>query len=362
MRITRRCRRCAARAVVAVDARADTDANCASHRVLQHFDKSLAVDNAMRVAQASVLLAQFGVSFDPFGGAKSRVTVSAYSAPRLAEARQRPARAALGACCHRCVGGAHVLDDRFGRRRRCACWRRSPARRSAQRCAQATLQDVVDARILDARTLVDPIVALLAANRGAVAPELEKERDARVAGALHTLTLLAGMPDIMLPTQRLQLLTMVCTHGAKFDRAESQARLSALFSSLATFYDSYAHPRVSDADVGAAIDQCLAVAQAADAHWRYRMLASVVLMMYALPRAGAIASEQSARVVAHFASSAVGPLRQVRVIGRLATAWLLLHFKRHLTTGAELVSLSDDEVRAYADRHERRQRRVGALL
>jgi hypothetical protein len=107
MRIARRCRRCAARAIVAVDARADTDANCASHRVLQHVDNSLAVDNAMRVAQASVLLAQFGVSFDPFGGAKSRVTVSAYSAPRLAEARQRPARAALGACCHRCVGGAH---------------------------------------------------------------------------------------------------------------------------------------------------------------------------------------------------------------------------------------------------------------
>ena len=78
MRIARRCRRCAARAVVAVDARADTDANCASHRVLQHVDNSLAVDNAMRVAQTSVLLAQFGVSFDPFGGAKSRVTVSAY--------------------------------------------------------------------------------------------------------------------------------------------------------------------------------------------------------------------------------------------------------------------------------------------
>jgi hypothetical protein len=71
--------------------------------VLQHVDKSLADDNAMRVAQASVLLAQFGVSFDPFGGAKSRVTVSAYSAPRLAEARQRPARAVLGACCHRCA-------------------------------------------------------------------------------------------------------------------------------------------------------------------------------------------------------------------------------------------------------------------
>jgi hypothetical protein len=116
------------------------------------------------------------------------------------------------------------------------------------------------------------------------APELEKERDARVAGALHTLTLLAGMPDMMLPTQRPPLLTMVCTHGAKFDRLQSQARLSALFSSLATFYDSYTHPRVSDADLGAAIDQCLAVAQAADAHWRYRMLASVVLMMYALPR------------------------------------------------------------------------------
>lgn len=54
--------------------------------------------------------------------------------------------------------------------------------------------------------------------------------------------------------------------------------------------------------------------------------------------------------MAHFASSAVGPLRQLRVIGRLATAWLLLHFKRHLTTGAELVSPSDDEVRAYAAR------------
>jgi hypothetical protein len=53
-----------------------------------------------------------------------------------------------------------------------------------------------------------------------VAPELEKERDVRVTGALHTLTLLAGMPDIMLPTQRLPLLTngfgvvVVCTHGA----------------------------------------------------------------------------------------------------------------------------------------------------
>jgi hypothetical protein len=58
-------------------------------------------------------------------------------------------------------------------------------------------------------------------------------------------------------------MTMVCTHGAKFDRLQSQARLSALFSSLATFYDSYTHPRVSDADLGAAIDQCLAVAQAA---------------------------------------------------------------------------------------------------
>jgi hypothetical protein len=150
-------------------------------------------------------------------------------------------------------------------------------------------------------------------------------------------------------------MTMVCTHGAKF---ESQARLSALFSSLATFYDSCTHPRVSDADLGAAIDQCLAVAQAADAHWRYRMLASVVLMMYALPRSR---RSRARRVVAHFASSAVGPLRQLRVIGRLATAWLLLHLKRHLTTGAELVTPSDDEVRACRPTRAR-QRRVVALL
>jgi hypothetical protein len=91
------------------------DANCASHRVLQHVDKSLAVDNVMRVAQASVLLAQFGVSFDPFGGAKSRVTVSAYSAPRLAEARQqharRWARAAIAASAVRTYSMIDSVDD-----------------------------------------------------------------------------------------------------------------------------------------------------------------------------------------------------------------------------------------------------------
>jgi hypothetical protein len=260
--------------------------------VLQHVDNSLAVDNAMRVAQASMLMAQFGVSFDPFGGAKSRVTVSAYSAPRLAEARQRLARAALGACCHRCVGSAHVLDDRFGRRRRLG---RAVVRRSAPDARAGVARQHValhsDVRKRHCRT--SSMRASSTRERWSIrslicslqtAPELEKERDARVAGALHTLTLLAGMPDIMLPTQRLQLLTMVCTHGAKFDRLQSQARLSALVSSLATCYDSYTHPRVSDADLGAAIDQCLAVAQAADAHWRYRILASVVLMMYALPR------------------------------------------------------------------------------
>jgi hypothetical protein len=165
------------------------------------------------VAQASVLLAQFGVSFDPFGGAKSRVTVSAYSAPRLAEARQRPARAALGACCHRCVGGAHVLDDRFGRRRRLG---RAVVRRSApDACAGVARQHVAlhsDVRKRHCRTSSMrasstrarwSIRSLICSPR--TAPELEKERDARVAGALHTLTLLAGMPDIMLPTQRLQL-------------------------------------------------------------------------------------------------------------------------------------------------------------
>jgi hypothetical protein len=228
MRIARRCRRCAARAVVAVDARADTDANCASHRVLQHVDESLAVDNAMCVAQASVLLAQFGVSFDPFGGAKSRVTVSAYSAPRLAEARQRPARAALGACCHRCVGGAHVLDDRFGRRRRLG---RAVVRRSAPdaRVGFARQHVVLHIDVHKRHCRTSSMRASLTRARWSIrslicsprtAPELEKERDARVAGALHTLTLLAGVPDIMLPTQRLQLLTMVCTHGAKFDRLQ----------------------------------------------------------------------------------------------------------------------------------------------
>jgi hypothetical protein len=88
MRIARRCRRCGA-CGRRLSMRVPTPTQTVHHIVvLQHVDKSLADDNAMRVAQASVLLAQFGVSFDPFGGAKSRVTVSAYSAPRLAEARQ----------------------------------------------------------------------------------------------------------------------------------------------------------------------------------------------------------------------------------------------------------------------------------
>jgi hypothetical protein len=155
-----------------------------------------------------------------------------------------------------------------------------------------------------------------------VAPELEKER---VAGALHTLTLLAGMPNIMLPTQRLQLLTMVCTHGAKFDRLQSQARLSALFSSLATFFDSYTHPRVSDADLGAAIDQCLAVAQAADAHWRYRMLASVVLMIYRRDRVGAERARRGA-LCEQRRRSAAAAARDRAVGDRVAAAALQATF------------------------------------
>jgi hypothetical protein len=97
-----------------VDARADTDANCASHRVLQHVDNSLAVDNAMRVAQASLLLAQFGVSFDPFGGAKSpcrriprRVSPKLGSDPHA----RRWARAAIAASAVRTCSMIDSVDD-----------------------------------------------------------------------------------------------------------------------------------------------------------------------------------------------------------------------------------------------------------
>jgi hypothetical protein len=110
MRITRRCRRCAARAVVAVDARADTDANCASHRVLQQVDNSLAVDNAMRVAQASVLLAQFGVSFDPFAPCRRiprRVSPKLGSDPHA----RRWARAAIAASAVRTYSMIDSVDD-----------------------------------------------------------------------------------------------------------------------------------------------------------------------------------------------------------------------------------------------------------
>jgi hypothetical protein len=131
------------------------------------------------------------------------------------------------------------------------------------------------------------------------------------------LTLLAGMPDIMLPTQRLQLLTMVCTHGAKFDRLQVRRRVSALFSSLATFYDSYTHPRVSDADLGAAIEggrRALALPHAGVGR------ADDV-------RAAAIASEQSARVVAHFASRSAAAAARDRAVGdRVAAAALQATF------------------------------------
>jgi hypothetical protein len=106
----------AARAVVAVDARADTDANCASHRVLQHVDNSLAVDNAMRVAQASVLLAQFGVSFDPLA-APSRASpcrrIPRRVSPKLGSDphARRWARAAIAASAVRTCSMIDSVDD-----------------------------------------------------------------------------------------------------------------------------------------------------------------------------------------------------------------------------------------------------------
>jgi hypothetical protein len=246
-----------------VDARADTDANCASHRVLQHVDNSLAVDNAMRVAQ--MLLAQFGVSFDPFGGAKSRVSpcrrIPRRVSPKLGSDphARRWARAAIA-----CVGGAHVLDDRFGRRRRLG---RAVVRRSAPDARAGVARQHValhsDVRKRHCRTSSMrasstrarwSIRSLICSPR--TTPELEKARRACRRRAAHADA--AGGHaghHAAHATPAAADDGLGCTHGAKFDRLQSQARLSALFSSLATFYDSYTHPRVSDADLGAAIDQ-----------------------------------------------------------------------------------------------------------
>jgi hypothetical protein len=158
--------------------------------------------NAMRVAQASVLLAQFGVSFDPFAPCRRiprRVSPKLGSDPHA----RRWARAAIAASAVRTYSMIDSVDDAgsgapssAGRRLMRALASLASTSFWTSMCAS----DTAEARILDARTRVDPIVDLLAANRAR-----SRERDARVAGALHTLTLLVGMPDIMLPTQRLQL-------------------------------------------------------------------------------------------------------------------------------------------------------------
>jgi hypothetical protein len=114
MRIARRCRRPegAARAVVAVDA-PTPDANCASHRVLQHVDNSLAVDNAMRVAQASVLLAQFGVSLAAPSRASPCRRIPRRVSPKLGSDphARRWARAAIAASAVRTYSMIDSVDD-----------------------------------------------------------------------------------------------------------------------------------------------------------------------------------------------------------------------------------------------------------
>ncbi len=158
------------------------------------------------------------------------------------------------------------------------------------------------------------------------------------------------------PAQRLRLLTLVCVDGAKYDRLQSQARLASLFASLAALSE---HTLLSDGERDAATDACLRVAQTPDAHWRCCMFASCVLLRYALPTAASVDSERSARVVAHFADCAVGPLRQLHVIGRVATAWLLLHFKRHMSGDALLVRVRYNAPRFHGDQTRSWKNQVG---
>jgi hypothetical protein len=200
MRITRRCRRCAARAVVAVDARADTDANCASHRVLQHVDNSLAVDKCdargrrrccwRSLASRSIRLAAPSRA-SPCRRIPRRVSPKLGSDPHA----RRWARAAIAASAVRTYSMIDSVDDAgsgapssAGRRLMHAL----ASLASTSLCTAMCASDTAGRRRCASSTRARwSIRSLICSPR--TAPELEKERDARVAGALHTLTLLAGI-------------------------------------------------------------------------------------------------------------------------------------------------------------------------
>jgi hypothetical protein len=97
----------------AVDARADTDANCASHRVLQHVDNSLAVDNAMCVAQASVLLASRSTRLAAPSRASPCRRIPRRVSPKLGSDphARRWARAAIAASAVRTYSMIDSVDD-----------------------------------------------------------------------------------------------------------------------------------------------------------------------------------------------------------------------------------------------------------
>jgi hypothetical protein len=225
-----------------------------------------------------------------------------------------------------------------------------------RKSAQVALYEAASLRPSAARPLVEPLFEQLRLNQDrADSPAAEKMRTALVTGTLHKLSLLAVVHDaIPFPATRLRLLTFVCTDGARYDRLQSQARLSSLFVQLLSPHDPVTHPRPSADELGVAIDTCLRVAQSGESHWRYRVYASVVLLQYALPRAGAVGGavddERLTRVVAHFADCAVGSLRPLRLIGRMVTTRLLAGVQRIASNGADLVDVSDDEVRAFAAR------------
>jgi hypothetical protein len=187
-----------------VDARADTDANCASHRC------SAARRQIARRRQCDARGAGVGVV-----GAVWRLVRPVWrrqvARHRVGVFRAASRRSSAGdphaRRWARAVIAAHVLDDRFGRRRRLgrAVVRRSaPDARAGVARQHVALHSDVRKRHCRTSSMRAPstrarwsIRSLICSPR--TAPELEKERDACVAGALHTLTLLAGMPDIMLP-------------------------------------------------------------------------------------------------------------------------------------------------------------------
>jgi hypothetical protein len=250
------------------------------------------------LACCNVLLTQFGAVRDTFAGDRALFPLSVARAVVKDPLGPRWTRGSLASfAARRRRRYAAALDGGIGRAT--AAQQRllagvgdvcSSQYSEVRKSAQVLVFSAAALRPSAARTLVEPLFEQLRRNQDrADSPADEKLRTARVTGALHTLMLLSSVPEVMpMPATRLRLLTFVCTDGNKYDRLQSQARLSSLFQQLLSMHEPVAHPRPTADELGAALDACLRVAQSNESHWRYRTYSCVVLLLFGVLRSTAV--------------------------------------------------------------------------